>query len=282
MPKRRGNLDYIIIKSFKEAKKYLNENGIKVEDDLKLIILKSPEELIQKYGKDKVNEYTGGIYNPETKEIYIIKNSIENFVKSVSSNLNESSISNLFTISRNEILLPVYKNDNDIKKIIEKTIIYLIVNHEIGHAVLHLIDSNDDEWKASVFEFLVYFYRKELYKYLEVYEIMEKNTKKCEKFIQEENPNPSTLGYCFANDIIYACENILNKTKKSPKLNIKGAIERFKYFSKDYVETTRTYNMALRDYIAAAKMYNEKYTMLRWITNFLLEKSPNIMDNING
>ena len=270
MSKRRDNLDRIIIKIFKESKKYLEKNGIKVEDDLKLIILESPELLIQKYGKDKVNEYTGGMYDPETKEIYIIKNSIKNFVSSVSSNLNASSIINLFTISRNEILLPVYKNDNDIEKIIEETIIYLIVNHEIGHVELHLIDSNDGEWKASLFEFLVYFYGKKLYKYPEVYEIMEKNTKKCEKFIQEENTNPSTLGYCFANDIIYVYENVLNKTKKSPKLNIEDVIERFKYFSKDYVETTRTYNMALRDYIAAAKMYNEKYTMLRGIINFLL------------
>jgi hypothetical protein len=269
MSKRRDNLDRIIIKIFKESKKYLEKNGIKVEDDLKLIILESPELLIQKYGKDKVNEYTGGMYDPETKEIYIIKNSIKNFVSSVSGNLNESSISNLFTILSNEILLPVYKNDNDIEKIIEETIIYLIANHEIGHVELHLIDSNDDEWKASLFEFLVYFYEKN-YINIPKYTKLWKKTKKCEKFIQEENTNPSTLGYCFANDIIYVCENILNKTKKSPKLNIKDVMGRFKYFSKDYVETTRTYNMALRDYIAAAKMYNEKYTMLKGITNFLL------------
>jgi hypothetical protein len=180
MSKRRDNLDRIIIKIFKESKKYLEKNGIKVEDDLKLIILKSPELLIQKYGKDKVNEYTGGMYDPETKEIYIIKNSIKNFVSSVSSNLNASSISNLFTILRNEILLPVYKNDNDIEKIIEETIIYLIANHEIGHVKLHLIDSNDDEWKASLFEFLVYFYGKNyinILKYTKLWKKIQKNVK---------------------------------------------------------------------------------------------------------
>jgi hypothetical protein len=86
----------IIKNSFEEVIEYFNKNGIKVEDDLKLIILESPELLIQKYGKDKVNEYTGGMYDPETKEIYIIKNSIKNFVSIVSSNLNESSIGKIY------------------------------------------------------------------------------------------------------------------------------------------------------------------------------------------
>lgn len=188
MSKRRDNLDHIIIKIFKESKKYLEKNGIKVEDDLKLIILESPEELIQKYGKDKINENTGGMYDPGTKEIYIIKNSIKNFVDSVLSDLNGNYISNLFTISRNEILWPVYKNDNDIEKIIEETIIYLIVNHEIGH---HIVGSGN--WKASFVEFFVYFYKNELYKYPEVYKIMERNTKNVKQFIQEKIHHPIYL-----------------------------------------------------------------------------------------
>jgi hypothetical protein len=83
------------------------------------------------------------------------------------------------------------------------------------------------------------------------------------------------LGSCFANDIIYAYENILNKNKESPKLNIKDIIEKLKFFSKDYyVEITKTFNMILSDYIAIAKTLSAKYAMLNWIVNCLLEKPP--------
>jgi phosphomannomutase len=115
MSEDRCDLDTIIKKSFEEAIEYFNNNGIKVKDDLKLKILESPEELIQKYGKDKINENTGGMYDSGT--IYIIKNSIKNYVDSVLSGLNRSYISNLFTIPRNGILYPVYKNNDDIKKL---------------------------------------------------------------------------------------------------------------------------------------------------------------------
>jgi nucleoside diphosphate kinase len=268
----------IIKNSFEEVIEYFNKNGIKVEG-LKLTILESPELLIQKYGKDKVNENTGGTYDSGTREIYIIKTHIKNFVDKVLSNLNESSISNLFTISRNEVLWPVYKNDNDIEKAIAKADAESILIHEIGH---HIVGSSD--WKASFVEFLVYFYKNELYKYPEVYKIMERNTKKCKKIYTRKNPPsylPYSLGYCFANDIIYAYENILNKNKEPPKLNIKDIIEKFKHFSKDYyVEITRTFNMILSDYIAVTKILNAKYTILSWITNCLLEKPPNMTNNI--
>ena len=75
---------------------------------------------------------------------------------------------------------------------------------------------------------------------------MEQNTKICEKFLQEKNPPsylPYSLGYCFANDLIYAYENVLNKDKKSPKLNIKDTIEKIKYLSEDeYVDATKMIN----------------------------------------
>jgi hypothetical protein len=278
MSKGRYNLDYIIKKSFKEIIEYFNKNCIKVEDDLKLIIVESAEELKQKYGE--IKESTTGMYNSRTKEIYIIKSSIKNFVDRIRSNLNEISISNIFIISRNGVLWPVPINNNNIEKIIAKADAESTLIHEIAHALLYSIGSND-EWKASFIEFLVYFYKNELYKYSEVYEIMEENTKRCEKFIQEKNPSPYSLGYCFANDIIYAYENILNKNKESPKLNIKDMIEKLKFFYKDYyVEITRTYNMALSDYIDTAKTLNAKYAMLSWITNCLLEKHPNMTNNI--
>jgi len=271
MSEDRDNLDNIIKKSFKEAIEYFNKNDIKVEG-LKLIILESPELLIQKYGKDKVNENTGGMYDSGTKEIYIIKSSIKNFVDRVLSNPNEAFISNLFTISRNGVLWPVPINDNDIEKAMAKADVESILIHEIGH---HMVD--DDEWKTSAFEYLVYFYKNELYKYSEVYKIMEKNTKRCEKFIQEKNPSPYSLGYCFANDIIYAYENILNKDKQSSKLNIKDTIEKLKYFSKeDSIEITGIVNTLLKDYVNIKNMLNIKANML----SCLLEKLPNIMDNI--
>ena len=280
MSEDRYNIGDIIKSSFEEAIEYFNKNGIKV-GGLKLMILESPELLVQKYRKNKINENTGGWYDSGT--IYIIKTHIKNFVDKALSNLNEISNINIFTISRNEVLWPVYKNDNDIKKVIAKADAESILIHEIGHSILHSIGSND-EWKASFVEFLVYFYKNELYKYPEVYKIMEQNTKKCKKFIQEKNPPsylPYSLGYCFTNDIIYAYENILNKNKESLKLNIKDTIEKLKFFSKDYyVEITKKYNETLRDYIDTANTLNAKYAMLSWITNCLLEKPPNMTNNI--
>jgi len=279
MSEDRYNLDDIIKKSFEEVIEYFNKNDIKVEG-LKLVILESPELLIQKYGKDKIKENTGGTYDSGT--IYIIKSSIKNFVDKVSSNLNEIYISNLFTVSRNGVLWPVYKNNDDIEKVIAKADAESLLIHEIGHAILRSIGINN-EWKASFVEFLVYFYKNELYKYPKVYKIMEENTKRCEKFIQEKNPShyqlPYSLGYCFANDIIYAYENILNKNKESPKLNIKDTIEKFKHFSEeDGIKITEMVNTLLKDYVNIKNMLNIKANML----SCLLEKLPNIMDNINS
>jgi hypothetical protein len=279
MSEDRYNLDDIIKSSFKEAIEFFNKNGIKVKDDLELKILESPEELIQKYGKDKINENTGGMYDSGT--VYIIKNSIKNFVDSVLSGLNGSYISNLFAIPRNGILYPIHKNDDDnIENIITKVDAESILIHEILHAILRSIGINN-EWKASFIEFLVYFYKNELYKYPEVYKIMEENMKRCEKFIQEKNPLsylPYSLGYCFANDLIYSYENILNKNKKSPKLNIKDAIEKFKYFSEDDgIKITEKVNESLKDYINIKNTLNIRANMLI----YLLENLTNIMDNIN-
>jgi len=268
----------IIKNSFEEAIEYFKKNGIKVEG-LKLTILESPELLIQKYGKDKIDENTSGWYDSGT--VYIIKNSIKNFVNKVSSNLNEISNINLFTISRNGVLWPVPINDNDIKKVVAKADVESIVIHEIVHDVLHSIGSND-EWKASFVEFLVYFYKNELYKYPEVYKIMERNTKKCKNIYTRKNPPsylPYSLGYCFANDLIYSYENILNKDKQSPKLNIKDTIEKFKYFSEDDgIKITKMVNTLLKDYVNIKNTLNIKANML----SCLLEKLPNIMDDINS
>ena len=254
-----------------------------------MITLESYEEYQQKYGTNP--RIHVGEYDRMRNEVHIIKNRLKEVIDEDIRLFNKNFVGNLFTISHNGILWPVYKNDNDIEKVITKAVIDSIVTHEIGHAVLHFIGSNS-EWSASFFEFLVYFYKNELYKYPEVYKIMEENAEICERYIKKENPSPYSLGSrlapyalgsCFANDLIYAYENILNKDKPSPKLNIKDIIEKLKFFSKDYyVEITRTFNGILIDYIIIAKTLNAKYAMLSWITNCLLEKLPNVMDNING
>jgi hypothetical protein len=273
----------IIKNSFEETIDYLKKNNIQVEEQLSLIILESYEEYQQKYGTNP--RIHVGEYDRMRKEIHIIKNRLKEVIDEDIRYFNKNFIDNLFTISHNGILWPVYKNNDNIEKIITKAITDAIVTHEIGHSIV------GDEWRTSAFEFLVYFYKNELYKYPEVYKIMEENVEICEGYINKENPSsPYSLGSrlaqysfgsCFANDIIYVYENILNKNKESPKLNIKDTIEKLKFFYKDYyVEITKIYNMTLRDYIDTAKTLNAKYAMLSWITNCLLEKPPNIINNI--
>ncbi|MFP3257498.1 MAG: hypothetical protein RXO36_06850 [Candidatus Nanopusillus acidilobi] len=258
------NLDDIIKKSFDEAKEYFNKSDIKVEDDLKLIIVESPEVLKQKYGE--IKESTAGIYDSETKEIYIIKSALKNIINRELNNPNKFFIGNLFTITRDNILWPVYKNDNDMEKDIAKAVIKAVVIHEI----LHHIASKGD-WKASFIEYIAYLDINGLLAYPEVYKIMEENTKRCERFIKEKNPSPYTLGACFANDIIYAYENILNKNKESPKLNIKDTIEKFKLISEEEgMDITKMVNTLLKDYVNIKNMLNIKANML----SCLLEKLP--------
>ena len=72
---------------------------------------------------------------------------------------------------------------------------------------------------------------------------MEKNIEICKRHLQEKNPSPYSLGCCFANDLIYIYENILNKDKQSPKLDIKNIIEKLKYFSEnEYIDSTKMIN----------------------------------------
>jgi len=232
MSEDKYDLDIFIKNSFEETIEYLNNIGIKIEWP-KLRVFESTE-VFRGFG--------AGEYDGQANEVHIIKSELEKHINERINDQNKIFISNLFTITHNGILWPVYKNDNDIEKIIVKAYTDSIVIHEIGHAVLRSIGSKG-EWKASVFEFLIYFYKNELYKYPEVYEIMEQNMKICEEFIQEKYPYTYALGSCFANDFIYIYENLLNKDKQSPKLNIKNTIEKLKYLSKnDEVDATKMIN----------------------------------------
>ena len=265
MSKERFNLDEIIRNSFDETIDYLKKNNIEFERP-KLIILESIKPLIKKYGEDKVNINDSGAYDSEKNEIYIIKKPIKKFSNKILSNLNEISNNNLFTILNHKVLWPVpvnyedHDNYDNTKEIIKKAAVESPIAHETGHAVLHFKGSNN-EWGASALEFSIYFYKNELYKYPEVYKIMEENIERCERFIKKKDPSLSySLGYCFANDLIYIHENLLNKDKQSPKLDIKNTIEKLKYFSEEEgIDATKILNTLLKTkdyYININKLFN--------------------------
>jgi len=257
------DLNNIIINIFNETIKWLKDNNIGIRR-LSLSIREATESLQQKYGKDNINEYIGGIYESKTNKIWIIKNRLKGIINNNINDQNKIFIGNLFTITHNGILWPVYKNNKYIENIIAKASVEPIVIHEIGH---HIVGQGD--WKASAFEFLVYFYKNELYKYPEVYEIMKKNIKICNGYIKKDPSSPYSLGShwspyalgsCFANDLIYIYENVLNKDKQSPKLNIKDAIEKLKFFSEEEgIDVTKILNILLitKDYyIDINKMFD--------------------------
>jgi len=245
MPEDKYDLDIFIKNSFEETIEYLNKIGIKIEGlKLKIVDLSESFNLLQNiYGNLLENIYEiGGIYASETREIFIIKNALKRFINRELNNPNKIFIGNLFTITHNSILYPVYKNDDDIEKAIAKAIVEPIVIHEIGHDII-----GQGNWRTCIFEFLVYFYKNELYKYPEVYKIMEQNIEICKRHLQEKNLRPTTLGACFANDLIYIYENLLNKDKQLPKLNIKDTIEKIKYLSEDeYVDATKMINTLIK------------------------------------
>jgi len=263
MSEDKYSLDIFIKNSFYETIDYLKKNNIRIGGNLSLRTFESLEEFQQIYRTNE--EFKFARYNSEKREIRIIKNGLKEIINSNINNPNKIFIGNLFTITQNGILYPIYKNDDDIEKIIAKASVEPIVIHEIGH---HIVGHG--EWKASVFEFLVYFYKNELYKYPEVYEIMEKNIEICERYIQKKDPSspyslgsrlsPYALGSCFANDLIYIHENLLNEDKQSPKLNIKNTIEKIKYISnEDGIDITKILNTLLKTkeaYTSINKMIN--------------------------
>jgi hypothetical protein len=262
----------IIKNSFEETIEYLKKNNIEIDGKLSLIILESYEEYQQKYGTNP--RIHVGEYDRTRNEVHIIKNRLREVIDGDIRYFNKIFIGNLFTITHNGILWPVYKNDEDIEKVIAKAVTDSIVTHEIGHSIV------GNEWRTSAFEFLVYFYKNELYKYPEVYKIMERNIKICERYIQRRSLSssyslgsplaPYSLGSCFANDIIYIYENLLNKDKKSPKINIKDIIEKLRYFSEEEsIEITEILNKLLRDFIDIIDKMN-----------CLLEKLSNMTNNI--
>jgi hypothetical protein len=149
-------------------------------------------------------------------------------------NIKDSSIIGI-KLSKNSIIsYPFYVDMRNIKNNIMKTVTDTVVTHEIGHDVLR----SNDEWKASAFEYIVYFYKNEFYKYPEVYKIIEENIKKCKAYIEENKRlNIYELGRCYGNIII-------NKNKQLTNINIKDIIEEIKNLSKkDIINAIKNYEI---------------------------------------
>jgi hypothetical protein len=261
MSEYKYDLDIFIKDSFEETIDYLKKINIRI-GRLSLRTFESLEEFQQIYKTNKKFKFAR--YDSEKREIQIIKNRLKEIINRNINDSNKKFIGNLFTIKHNGILWPVHKNDDDIEKIITKAFTDSIVTHEIGH---HMV--GDSEWNASAFEFLVYFYKNELYRYPEVYEIMKKNIKICNEYIKKDPSSPYSLGShwspyalgsCFANDLIYIHENLLNKDKQSTKLNIKDTIEKIKFIpDEDGIDITKILNTLLitKDYyIDINRMFN--------------------------
>jgi len=180
-----------------------------------------------------------GVHFLPDKKIFIIKKHLEETVNRILDDLSHSNIKDSSVIgiksSKNSIVLhPFYINmKKDIVNDLVKTITDIVVIHETVHYIF-----GNDERKTSTFEFLVYFYKNEFYKYPEVYEIIEENIKICKTYIEENKElDAYELGRCYGNIIIH-------KNKQSTNINIKDIIEEIKNLSKkDVIDTIRNYKM---------------------------------------
>jgi len=276
MTKDDYDLDNIIKSSFEEAIEYFNKNDIKIEG-LKLRIAKSLWSfydificrfiilvfggLILYYELNNLiknpliifiiaffitagyllflYQKNLGIYFFFDKKIFIIKKQLEKTVNRIlgeliNNDIKDSSVIGI-KLSKNSIIsYPFYVDIKNIKNNIMKTVTDTVVDHEIGHDVLR----SNDEWKASAFEYMVYFYKNELYKYPEVYKIIEENIKKCKAYIEENKRlDIYELGRCYGNIIIH-------KNKQLTNINIKNIIEEIKNLSeKDIINVIKNYEI---------------------------------------
>jgi hypothetical protein len=238
MTKDDYDLDNIIKKSFEEAIEYFNKNGIKIKG-LKLRIIKSPWSFYDIFILLFVCQGNLGLYFPN-KKIFIIKKQLEKTVNRILGdlghhNIKDSSIIGI-KLSKNSIIsYPFYVDIRNIKNNIMKTVTDTLVVHEIGHDVLR----SNDEWKASAFEYIVYFYKNKFYKYPEVYKIIEENIKVCKIYIEENKRlNIYELGRCYGNIIIH-------KNKQLTNINVKDIIEEIKNLSKkDIINTIKDYEIS--------------------------------------
>ncbi len=170
-----------------------------------------------------------GVYVPIMKTIYIMKHSIKKDIDKILDNLNSKNINgpSIIRIKSSEhsvIIYPIYTDGNNIEDAVAKSIIDIVVNHEIAHSIVGI-----SELKASALEYILYFYKNKLYTYPKIYEIIEENVKRCKKYVEKTKKyDLYDLGKCYANIII-------NENKQSPNINIKNIIRKIKHLSKKYV-----------------------------------------------
>jgi len=252
-------LDKIIEESFEETIKFLEENGISTDKKPKLKIIESPY-LIEIY--DVIDYHIlyipipsiakialafwrmwkyrriWGLYAKPSGTVYIIKKPLKRNIHRLLNTLYKRRITAGYSIigirlsEYSNNIFPAYINWNDIKNVVAKIPVDILMGHELTHAFI-----SENELVASTLEYLIYFY-KNLYKYPEAYKIIKENIKQCKEYIEkEEKPNLYELGRCHANIII-------DKNKQSSKVNIKDIIEEVKYLSKeDIINEIKSYKI---------------------------------------
>jgi len=203
---------------------------------------------IASYYKKLIDPTSIGFYSPITREVHIKEKVLRKNIDEILDNLifmkiiRPSIIGLQSDLSR--LAYPVYINGNNIEKDIAKALTDITVDHEIAHSLPYMDEWKDfliKECKTSALEFLIYFYKNAYYKYPEVYKIIEGNIRTCKDYVENENlPNIKEdydLGRCYANIII-------DKNKRSSKVNIKDLIEEIKYLSeKDVINIIKSYNI---------------------------------------
>ena len=198
----------------------------------------------------KNNELVDGMIIPETKEIYIIKNRLEERINEISNtlgpiNINGSSIIKLKLPSSDVTYVPLYTDGKNIKEDIAEAYAKHIIDHEGGHRMDDRNRWDDGEFSASVLQYIMYIDMNDLLKHPETHKIIKENIQECKKYIgmlamlgyhtaMEDLPEsklkyavnvfkraPYELGICYANIII----------DRSKNLNIKDVIEEVKKLS---------------------------------------------------
>ena len=201
----------------------------------------------------KNNELVDGMIIPETKEIYIIKNRLEERINEISNtlgpiNINGSSIIKLKLPSSDVTYVPLYTDGKNIKEDIAEAYAKHIIDHEGGHRMDDRNRWDDGEFSASVLEYIMYIDMNDLLKHPETHKIIKENIQECKKYvgtlamlgyhtaiedlpestikyvINELKRSPYELGYCYANIII-------DRNRKTAYLNIKDVIEEVKNLS---------------------------------------------------
>jgi len=200
------------------------------------------------YYKKLIDQTSIGFYSPITREVHIKEKVLRKTIDEILDNLSFIKIirPSIIGLQSNLSILtyPVYINENNIEKDIAKALTDIIVDHEIAHSLPYM-----DEWEAflikecktSALEFLIYFYKNAYYKYPEAYKIIEGNIRTCKDYVENKNllniEEDYDLGRCYANIII-------DKNKRSSKVNIKDLIEEIKYLSEnDVINIIKSYNI---------------------------------------